>query len=278
MKKVFAALAAGVMASAMALSLAACAEPEEESLIDRAEEMVSERIASRETWEAAFADPTLGATDTSYTFNNANYSIEAETLITVSGNEPSGERIDLHNRTKTSLTVAGDKLRCSYRLERWGADASDLQLSEEKEQYYALGDGRYIRYSVENGSWIPSFATRLDLSLLSATGGETSLTWTSEHTGSLTSYAGSYESFTWSDERQGYTIPVRATLNEFLGLTVNATLTLKFREGKIAAMLISDAAIDPDAATDGLLLTDIAASVDTGVIVTYGGRTVTLPA
>ena len=43
-------------------------------------------------------------------------------------------------------------------------------------------------------------------------------------------------------------------------------------------MLISDAAVDPDAATDGLLLTDIAASVDTGVIVTYGGRTVTLPA
>ena len=73
----------------------------------------------------------------------------------------------------------------------------------------------------------------------------------------------------------GYYLPV--TIKGLLDVTVNATLTLKFRDGKSAAMLISDAAVDPDAATDGLLLTDIAASVQVGVIVTYGGRTVSLP-
>ena len=60
-------------------------------------------------------------------------------------------------------------------------------------------------------------------------------------------------------------------------MTVNATLTLKFREGKIAAMIISDAAVAADQDMSGLLLGDVAASVEAGVVITYGGQSVTLP-
>lgn len=265
MKKVFAALAAGVMASAMALSLAACAEPEK-SVVERAEEMASERIGSREAWEAAFADPTLGATDTSYTFNNANYSIESESISTIGGNLGGGSRLNISSRVTRELTVAGDKLHFAQRTEMSGDTSEDSTQINGKEEYYALDESRYEYYYKDaNGAWKMETRSKLGISLIE----------TSAYTGTLTSYADSYEMFTWSDARMGYYLPV--TIKGLLDVAVNATLTLKFREGKIAAMLISDAAVDPDAATDGLLLTDIAASVQVGVIVTYGGRTVSLP-
>ena len=85
MKKAVAAIAACVISAAMIASFAACGEPES-GVIDRVKEIASERIGSSEAWAAAFTDPTLGASGTSYTFNNANYSIENETVAVLSGN------------------------------------------------------------------------------------------------------------------------------------------------------------------------------------------------
>ena len=268
MKKAVAMVAAGILSAAMALSFAACGE-EQESVIDTAKEMSSERIGSLEAWEAAFSDPTLGASGTSYTFNNANYSIENETVAVLSGTLSStSSRLNVQTRTQGLLVVAGEKAYDYDRTELSSEDAEQSGSATVYENYYAADETRYEHYYKDSaGNWTMSTTSSLGISLSE----------TSAYTGSLVEYADEYDLFTWSDERQGYCKSVSFASSALLGVTVNATLTLKFREGKIAAMIISDAAVAADQDMSGLLLGDVAASVEAGVVITYGGQSVTLP-
>ena len=248
MKKVFAALAAGVMASAMALSLAACAEPEK-SVVERAEEMASERIGSREAWEAAFADPTLGATDTSYTFNNANYSIESES-VTMGGKGENG----LRTVDKRVLTVADERVHRYENYERYTSLVSETPAQViTTDEYYVADESRYAYYvQNENDAWTMTTVSKLGISLTETAIG-----------GAFTVYADEYDAFVWEEARQGYCKEVDTG-------SYTATLTLKFRDGKIAAMLITDSEYGEDASFPGL-------STRISVVITYGGQHIDLP-
>ena len=269
MKKAVAAIAACVISAAMIASFAACGEPES-GVIDRVKEIASERIGSSEAWAVAFTDPTLGASGTSYTFNNANYSIENETVAVLSGNvSATSSRLTITTRTTGVLTVAGDKVY-DYDASTMSSDDTSNDSSSEtvEEAYYALGENSYKHYYKDGaGNWTMMTISELGISLIE----------TGAYTGDLLEYADEYDQFTWSDERQGYCKSVSFPSDALLGVTVNATLTLKFREGKIAAMLISDAAVDPETDTSGLALSEIAATVDVGVLITYGGQSLSLP-
>ena len=154
MKKAVAMVAAGILSAAMALSFAACGE-EQESVIDTAKEMSSERIGSLEAWEAAFSDPTLGASGTSYTFNNANYSIENETVAVLSGTLSStSSRLNVQTRTQGLLVVAGEKAYDYDRTELSSEDAEQSGSATVYENYYAADETRYEHYYKDSaGNW-----------------------------------------------------------------------------------------------------------------------------
>ena len=248
MKRAIAVFAAGVLSAAMIASLAACAE-EPNDVADNAEDMVSERVGSRADWEAAFSDPTQGAGDHSYTFNNANYCIESETRMTASNAAAVITR---------ELVVAEEKVHRYQSTEMYINNMEEAASSIVRDVYYAADVSRYQYYSQgEDGSWMKSTLSRLDISLIETTA----------QTGSLTEYADEYDQFIWSDEKQGYCKSV--SLTGVLGTPVTATLTLKLQGGRIAAMIISDAVpTESDNAS---------VSISVSVMITYGGQSVTLP-
>ena len=177
-------------------------------------------------------------------------------------------RLNVQTRTQGLLVVAGEKAYDYDRTELSSEDAEQSGSATVYENYYAADETRYEHYYKDSaGNWTMSTISSLGISLIE----------TSAYTGSLVEYADEYDQFTWSDERQGYCKSVSFASSALLGVTVNATLTLKFREGKIAAMIISDAAVAADQDMSGLLLGDVAASVEAGVVITYGGQSVTLP-
>lgn len=247
MKRAIAVFAAGVLSAAMIASLAACAP--EKSVAERAEEMVSERVGSRAGWEAAFSDPTQGAGDHSYTFHNANYCIESETRMSANNAAAVIAR---------ELVVAEEKVHCYQRTEKYINNMEEAASSIVRDVYYAADVSRYQYYSQgEDGSWMKSTLSRLDISLIETTA----------QTGSLTEYADEYDQFIWSDEKQGYCKSV--SLTGVLGTPVTATLTLKLQGGRVAAMIISDA-VPADGA-------NASATISVSVVITYGGQSVTLP-
>lgn len=248
MKRAIAVFAAGVLSAAMIASLAACAE-EPNDVADNAEDMVSERVGSRADWEAAFSDPTQGAGDRSYTFHNANYCIESETRMSANNAAAVIAR---------ELVVAEEKVHCYQRTEMYINNMEEAASSIVRDVYYAADVSRYQYYSQgEDGSWMKSTLSRLDISLIETTA----------QTGSLTEYADEYDQFIWSDEKQGYCKSV--SLTGVLGTPVTATLTLKLQGGRVAAMIISDA-VPADGA-------NASATISVSVVITYGGQSVTLP-
>ena len=252
MKRAIAVFAAGVLSAAMIASLAACAE-EPNDVADNAEDMVSERVGSRADWEAAFSDPTQGAGDRSYTFHNANYSIESE----VRSSDGDAARVVVYE-----MVVADEKVHRYQRSEMYINDALHLD-PNVTDNYYVADVSRYqYYYQGEDGDW-----TMETISDLGDVDQGVSLLATSAYTGSLTEYADEYDQFIWSDEKQGYCKSV--SLTGVLGTPVTATLTLKLQGGRIAAMIISDAVpTESDNAS---------VSISVSVMITYGGQSVTLP-
>lgn len=247
MKRAIAVLVTGVLSATMIAGFAACAP--DKSVAERAEEMVSERVGSRAGWEAAFSDPTQGAGDRSYTFHNANYSIESETRMSASNAAAVITR---------ELVVADEKAHSYQRTEMYVNNMEEAISSVVRDVYYAADVSRYQYYSQDDdGNWTMTTASGLDISLIETTA----------QTGSLTEYADEYDQFTWSDEKRGYCKSV--ALTGVLGTPVTATLTVKLQGGRVAAMIISDAV-----AADG---SNTSATISVHVVITYGGQSVTLP-
>lgn len=247
MKKAVAAVAACMMSAAMIASFAACAP--EKSALERAQEMSSERLGSREEWEAAFADPTQGAEGNSYTFNNANYRIESEMRASASNASVVVER---------DLVVGEEKVYLYQQTDMYIGDSEEVAQSLTQEDYYAADASRYEHYyRDDDGVWAMTTVSSIDLALL----------YTSTHTDELTEYADDYDAFVWNDEKQGYCRTV--SLTGLLDTTVTATLTLKFQGGKIAAIMISDSSAAEGAA--------LSSTVEVGVIISYNGQKVSLP-
>lgn len=245
MKRAIAVLAAGVLSAAMIASFAACGP--EKSVTERAEEMVSERVGSLADWEAAFSDPTQGAGDHSYTFNNANYRIEGEVHMSASNAAVTITR---------ELVVAEERVHRYRRTEMYINDS--LEGDIVRDHYYAADVSRYQYYAQgDDGNWTMSTISSLDISLIE----------TGTYTGTITEYADEYDQFIWSDEKQGYCKSV--SLEGLLEVPFTATLTVKLQGGRVAAMIISDAV-----AAEG---SDASATISAHVVITYGGQSVTLP-